>query len=84
MMKKTYKTPQMEVVKIQTASMLAGSTQSIGFGGGYQNVGGAASRDYYYDEEQNLYNISSQLVNLVRAAAFQRKGAALFYTTAAQ
>ena len=82
-MKKTYKTPQMEVVKIQTASMLAGSTQSIGFGGGYQDVGGAASRDYYYDEEQNLY-ISSQLVNLVRAAAFQRKGAALFYTTAAQ
>ena len=83
MMKKTYKTPQMEVVKIQTASMLAASTQSIGFGVGNQDVGGAASRDYYYDEEQNLY-ISSQLVNLVRAAAFQRKGAALFYTTAAQ
>ena len=50
-MKKTYKTPQMEVVKIQTASMLAASTQSIGFGGSYQDVGGAASREYYYDEE---------------------------------
>ena len=50
-MKKTYKTPQMEVVKIQTASMLAASTQSIGFGGDYKNVGDAASRDYYYDEE---------------------------------
>ena len=50
-MKKTYKTPQMEVVKIQTATMLASSTQSIGFGGGYQDVGGAASREYYYDEE---------------------------------
>jgi hypothetical protein len=50
-MKKTYKTPQMEVVKIQTASMLAASTQSIGFGDGNQDVGGAASREYYYDEE---------------------------------
>ena len=50
-MKKTYKTPQMEVVKIQTATMLAASTQSIGFGVGNQDVGGAASRDYYYDEE---------------------------------
>jgi len=51
MMKKTYKTPQMEVVKIQTATMLAASTQSVGFGSGYQDVGGAASRECYFDEE---------------------------------
>lgn len=51
-MKKTYMTPQMEVVRIQTATMLAASTQSVGFGDGYKGVGDAASRDYYFDDEE--------------------------------
>lgn len=45
-MKKTYIAPMLDVVKIQTAiSMLAASTQSVGFGAGYQNVGDAAGRE---------------------------------------
>ena len=44
-MKKTYIAPMLDVVKIQTASMLAASTQSVGYGTGYQNVGDAAGRE---------------------------------------
>lgn len=48
-MKKTYKKPQMEVVKIQTSQMLA---SSVTVGDPY-NGGGVGARGYYWDDENN-------------------------------
>jgi hypothetical protein len=47
-MKKTYMIPTMQVVKIQTAQMLAGSPQ---LNGTYEG-GTVLSRQYYWDDEE--------------------------------
>ena len=48
-MKKTYKKPQMEVVKIQTGQMLASSP---GYGGNTNATSGNYARGYYWDDEE--------------------------------
>jgi len=48
-MKKTYKKPQMEVVKIQTGQMLASSP---GYGGNTNETSGNYARGYYWDDEK--------------------------------
>jgi len=47
-MKKTYKTPQMEVVKIQTNQQVL--TSSVTVGDPYSG-GGVGARTYYWDDE---------------------------------
>ena len=49
-MKKTYKNPELQVVKIQTQQMLAGSP---GYGGTTEQTGGNLVRESYgwWDEE---------------------------------
>ncbi len=44
-MKKTYIAPMLDVVKIQTVSMLAASTTSVGFSGTPAPVGDAVGRE---------------------------------------
>lgn len=53
-MKKTYKNPTMEVVKLQAQHLLAGS-EKVGFGNGTKSGGEAAGRGFDFDDENEEY-----------------------------
>ena len=50
-MKKTYKTPQVEVIRIQTAGMLAVSGALDPNSSPISNPGEVGARSYYWDDE---------------------------------
>ena len=49
-MKKTYKNPVLEVIKIQTMQMLAAS-EIIGFGDSVDSAVGAEGHDFTFDDD---------------------------------
>ena len=49
MMKKTYMSPEMDVIELKNQQALL--TASAGFGSGTQPGGSAAAPDFYFDDE---------------------------------
>ena len=55
-MKKTYINPQLEVIKIQTQQMLAGSSLSIDSGATPVAPSGADGREFFEDDDLSLFD----------------------------
>jgi len=54
-MKKTYQNPEMKVVKIKTAQLLAGSPLQLGIGESFKSADGAESRRFgsFLDDDED-------------------------------
>ena len=50
-MKKIYMKPKMNIVKVHSQHLLAGSTPQVGVGDPYSG-GGVGARGYYWDDEE--------------------------------
>ena len=51
-MKKIYQNPEIKVVNVQTATMIAESTHSVGFGSSVSSASGAEARGGLWDDDE--------------------------------